>query len=158
MATLATTQQNVDHNLNDADVEKQSVAPPVANEEQQQPDLEDIRSHASLPDMPNLFAQLEVDEEIYHRFTPHRKMIITAILSFCGLLAPLSSTAILSATPEVAAEYNTNGIIINLSNALYLVFMGFSPILWGPMSQVYGRRWVSTPTSHPAEDHLQTSC
>ena len=85
---------------------------------------------------------VEADAAQYERFSSHKKVIITCILALCGFLAPFSSTTILAAIPEVAAEYNSTGTIINLSNALYLVFMGLSPCLWGPLSQIYGRRWV----------------
>ncbi|EKV07341.1 hypothetical protein PDIG_64990 [Penicillium digitatum PHI26] len=44
----------------------------------------------------------EVDAEQYLRFSPARKVIIGGILSFCSFLAPISSTSILSAIPEVA--------------------------------------------------------
>jgi hypothetical protein len=90
---------------------------------------------------------IEVPDEVYDRLPHSRKLIIVALLSYCGLLAPISSTTVLSAVPEVAATYETTGSIINLSNALYMLFMGFSPCFWGPLSQVYGRRIVSvTPT------------
>lgn len=69
-------------------------------------------------------------------------MVIVALLSFCSFLAPISSTTVLAAVPEVAATYNTDGDIINVSNALYLIFMGISPCFWGPLSQVYGRRII----------------
>lgn len=85
-------------------------------------------------------------EELMHqyvRFSRVRKACIVAILSFCSFLAPISSTAILSAVPEVAETYKTTGDIINASNALYVAFMGFSSPFWGPLSQVYGRRPVS---------------
>lgn len=49
----------------------------------------------------------------------------------------------LSAIPEVAAEYGTTGTVINISSALYMLFMGISPCFWGPASQIFGRRWVS---------------
>ncbi|KAK1656502.1 major facilitator superfamily domain-containing protein [Colletotrichum phormii] len=89
-------------------------------------------------------SNVEVPYEIYNRFSKDRKRITVAIISWCGLLSPISSTAVLSALPEVAAEYKTSGDIISLSNALYLVFMAISPCFWGPLSQVYGRKWVST--------------
>lgn len=85
---------------------------------------------------------VEIPDEVYDVLSSRRKTIIVALLSFCGFLAPISSTTILSAVPEVASEYNSTGAIINLSNALYLVFMGLSPCFWGPLSQVYGRRIV----------------
>lgn len=84
----------------------------------------------------------ETGDEVYDRLSNKRKSVIVAVLSFCAFLSPVSSTSVLSATPEVAAEYNTSGSIINLSNAAYMVFMAFSPIVWGPMSQVFGRRTV----------------
>ncbi|KAJ7932725.1 major facilitator superfamily domain-containing protein [Mycena leptocephala] len=82
------------------------------------------------------------DDSIYDRIPPHRKVIITCVLAVCGFLAPVSSTTVLSAIPEVAATFNTTGSIINLTNAIYLVFMGISPCFWAPLSQVYGRRWI----------------
>ena len=86
---------------------------------------------------------IQIPEEYYDRLPPSRKVIILVLVSYCAFLAPISSTSVLAATPEVAAEYATSGSIINLVNALYMLFMGVSPILWGPLSQVYGRRIVS---------------
>ncbi|KZL77946.1 major facilitator superfamily transporter, partial [Colletotrichum tofieldiae] len=89
----------------------------------------------------------EIPYEVYSRFSKHRKHTIVAVISWCGLLSPISSTAVLSALPEVAVEYKTTGDIISLSNALYLVFMAISPCFWGPLSQVYGRKWTCTVTA-----------
>ena len=85
---------------------------------------------------------VEIPDEIYDRLSPSRKHVIVALLSFCSFLAPISSTTILSAVPEVAATYYTTGTIVNLSNALYMLFMGLSPMFFSPLSQVYGRRIV----------------
>jgi hypothetical protein len=90
-------------------------------------------------------SHISIDDEVYNKFSPRRKAVIVTLLSFCALLCPISSASVLSAVPEVAAEFDTNGTVINLSNALYLVFMGLSPCFWGPLSQVYGRRWVCIP-------------
>lgn len=79
----------------------------------------------------------------YKDLTKEFIAIIVFLLSFCAFLSPVSSTSVLAATPEVAAEYGTTGSIVNLVNALYLLLMGFAPIVWGPLSQVYGRRAVS---------------
>lgn len=85
----------------------------------------------------------EDTSDIYNRLSPRRKTVIVAVLSFCAFLSPMSSTSILAATPEVARTYNTTGSVINASNAGYMVFMGLSPVVWGPMSQVFGR-WPVT--------------
>ncbi|ROW08147.1 hypothetical protein VPNG_06882 [Cytospora leucostoma] len=90
---------------------------------------------------------VEVPDAVYDRTPRHRKVVIVALLSYCAFLAPISSTTVLSATPEVAAEYHTTGSIVDLSNALYMLFMGISPLIWGPFSEVWGRRTISCTTA-----------
>lgn len=108
-------------------------------------DLEHSKSYASNSHdvaIQHYSSYVEVPDEVYDRLAPSQKLVIVALLSFCSFLAPISSTTILAAIPEVAATYKSTGTIINLSNALYMLFMGVSPCFWGPLSQVYGRRWV----------------
>ncbi|KZZ91088.1 Major facilitator superfamily domain, general substrate transporter [Moelleriella libera RCEF 2490] len=81
-------------------------------------------------------------DDVYDRLPRRQKWSIVAVLSYCAFLSPLASTSILSATPEVAATYHASGSVINVSNAGYLAFMGLSPMVWGPTSQVFGRRPV----------------
>ena len=114
--------------------------------ESQRPTLHQVRSHISTHDTAAIdhHAHYEQGDEIYDRFPHHRKVIIVCVLSLCAFLAPMSSTSILSASPEVVAAYNTTGAIFDVSNALYLVFMGLSPLFWGPIGTTFGRRWPLT--------------
>jgi len=122
------------------DLEKQFVPISTSNERSA---LDRTLSHVSNHDIaPVQTNYSEIGDEVYDRLPLYRKLIITFVLSWCGFLAPISSTTVLSAVPEVAETYNTTGAIINLSNAMYLIFMGLSPVFWGPMGQVYGRRWT----------------
>jgi hypothetical protein len=136
-----------------------------SSSQQQTDDTASIRTATSNKDIPNLVhlrtevshtqdapvqpvsSFVEVPDEVYDRLPESRKVVIVCLLSFCSFLAPISSTTILSAIPEVASTYKSTGTIINLSNALYMLFMGVSPAFWGPLSQVYGRRWVRFPIS-----------
>lgn len=132
----------------DVDIERQTTGDAqvqsLAAAENSTP-LEQSRSHFAEQDVAiqHVVSHIEVGDEVYDRLSLTRKYCITAILSLCGFLAPISSTTVLAATPEVAGSFNTTGTIINLSNAVYFIFMGFSPVFWGPLGQVYGRRWVS---------------
>lgn len=104
-----------------------------------------ISTNVSLgPDNPveHYTSYTEVPDSVYNKFSPSRKLTIVTLLSFCAFLAPISSTTVLSATPEVAAEFRTTGSIVDVTNALYLLFMGISPIVWGPFSEVWGRKVV----------------
>jgi Major Facilitator Superfamily. len=108
-------------------------------------ELDLVQSHISHQDMhavTNDYVEPNADQ--YKRFSKARKAAIVAVLSFCSFLAPISSTSILAAIPEVAKTFNTTGSVINASNALYLAFMGIAATFWGPLSQVWGRRPVST--------------
>lgn len=110
------------------------------------PPVTRISTNVSLgPDNPveHYTSFVEVPDSVYDRIPNHRKLVIVALLSYCAFLAPISSTTVLSATPEVAAEFHTTGSIVDVTNALYMLFMGISPIFWGPFSEVWGRKSVS---------------
>jgi hypothetical protein len=103
-------------------------------------------SHVSAHDIPHI-PYHESGDDVYDKFTPNHKICIVSVLAFCSFLAPMASTTVLAAVPEVASTYNTTGTFINVSNALYMLFMGLSPMFWGPMGQVYGRRWTQLPSA-----------
>ena len=111
-------------------------------------DLQRTISTISHHDMPTVGYVVTGDnDEIYNRLSERRKYVLVAVMSFCSFLAPMSSTTVLSAVPEVAATFSTDGSIINVSNALYMLFMGISPCFYGPYGNIYGRKWVSVASA-----------
>ena len=86
----------------------------------------------------------EAGDEVYNKFSHPRKVVMVTVLSFCSFLAPISSTSILAASPEVVKTYHTTGAIFNISNALYMIFMGLSALVYGPLGTTYGRKWPMT--------------
>jgi hypothetical protein len=52
----------------------------------------------------------EAGDDIYEKFSHHRKMVIVAVVSFCACLSQSHRQAVLSAVPEVAATYSTERI------------------------------------------------
>ncbi|XPS90641.1 hypothetical protein M3J09_000079 [Ascochyta lentis] len=128
--------------------EKQTQYASIVPERDQRLQLQPTISSISHDDMAHATHVVTGDlYEVYNRFTERRKMVIVAAMSFFGFLAPVSSTTVLSAVPEVAATYNTDGSIINISNALYMLFMGISPCFYGPYGNIYGRKWVSVASA-----------
>jgi hypothetical protein len=88
-------------------------------------ELQRTASNIHHQDMPAVnFVVTGDTDEIYNRFSDRRKTVIVAV-------------------PEVAKEFGTDGSIINVSNALYMLFMGLSPCFYGPYGNIYGRKWVS---------------
>jgi hypothetical protein len=132
--------------------EKQVQYASIVPDEERRLDLQRTISTVSHHDMAGItYVATGDNDEIYNRFSNRRKNIIVAVMSFCSFLAPVSSTTVLSAVPEVAATFGTDGSIINISNALYMLFMGISPCFYGPYGNIYGRKWVriNSRTSSP---------
>jgi hypothetical protein len=134
-----------------AEPEKQAQYASIIPEHQTQEDrlqLQRTVSSVSHHDMVNVqYVATGDNDVIYNKFTDRRKMVIVAVVSFCSFLAPISSTTVLSAVPEVANTFDTDGSIINVSNALYMLFMGLSPCFYGPYGNIYGRKWVSVASA-----------
>lgn len=101
---------------------------------------------------------VDVPDAVYDRIPRRRKLVIVALLSYCAFLAPISSTTVLSATPEIAKEFGTSEDIINVTNALYMLFMGISPIVWGPFSEVWGRKIVRCSAWTTRTRNMLTHC
>lgn len=128
--------------------EKQTQYASIIPDADRRLELQHTISSISHDDMAHVDQVITGDlDEAYNKFSEHRKIAIVATVSFCSFLAPISSTTVLSAVPEVAATYNTDGSIINVSNALYMLFMGISPCFYGPYGNIYGRKWVRNNTS-----------
>lgn len=76
----------------------------------------------------------------FDRFLPKTKILCVLIASSACFLSPLSGFAFLPAVPEIADRFNTSGEVINISAAVYCVFMSMSPCIFSPISDIYGRR------------------
>ncbi|MCJ1404826.1 hypothetical protein MMC11_008052 [Xylographa trunciseda] len=61
------------------------------------------------------FSPRSPTQSTYDAFSPRRKVMITTVLGVCAFLSPIDSTMIVSATPEVASEYNSTGTVINIT-------------------------------------------
>lgn len=117
----------------------------VASTTSDRGDVQRVASHATGPEgvVSTETHDQDADDAMYDRLPRRKKSGIVGVLAFCAFLSPMSSTSILAAVPEVASDFHTSGSVVNVSNAAYMVLMGFSSMVWGPMSQVFGRRPVS---------------
>ncbi|KAJ5655837.1 Major facilitator superfamily domain general substrate transporter [Penicillium longicatenatum] len=69
-----------------------------------------------------------------------RKCLILFIVSWMTLAVTFSSTSLLPAVPEIAEQFSTTSEILDVINAGVLIAMGFSSFIWGPITNVFGRR------------------
>ncbi|CAI7641059.1 unnamed protein product [Penicillium manginii] len=112
-----------------------------------------IRGDADLESQkpsPQLSSPHDSDTEEEQKSTPPaspgyalafwRKSIILFVASWMTLAVTFSSTSLLPATPEIATEFGTTTEILNVINAGVLIAMGFSSFIWGPITNIFGRR------------------
>ncbi|KAM5386431.1 hypothetical protein ACJZ2D_000394 [Fusarium nematophilum] len=66
--------------------------------------------------------------------------LVLLIVSWNCLVVTFSSTSLLVATPEIAADLKTTSEILNVTNAGVLVAMGCSSMIWSPLAEIISRR------------------
>ena len=67
---------------------------------------------------------------------------LIGLLILLGAIPPLSTDMYLSALPSMAGEMQVSVAVINLTFTVFLIFMGASMLVFGPLSDKYGRRPV----------------
>ncbi|TEA21034.1 Itaconate transport protein [Colletotrichum sidae] len=80
--------------------------------------------------------------EPYSIFTRKEKWFIVGMVAVAGLYSPLPANIYLPAIPKLAAAFGKSVELLNLTVTAFLAMQGVSPMLWGPLSDRYGRRPV----------------
>lgn len=111
--------------------------------------------HAPMPEMgagkphpPALPAKEEyvvefdgVDDPRHAQNWPmRRKLLIGAILAYDALAATMGSSIFSAATRGVVETFHVGQEVATLGTSLFVLGLAFGPIMWAPMSELYGRR------------------
>ncbi|KAL1636522.1 hypothetical protein SLS56_001105 [Neofusicoccum ribis] len=67
-------------------------------------------------------------------------IVSTAATSYMGIVSGFASNIYFPALPTIANDLNVSVELVNLTVTSYLIFQGIAPSLWGPISDVKGRR------------------
>ncbi|GLA78812.1 hypothetical protein AtubIFM55763_000704 [Aspergillus tubingensis] len=73
-------------------------------------------------------------------FDRSQKRLLAALVSTAATFSTLASNIYFPAVPSIAQGLNVSVELVNLSITAYLIFQGIAPSLWGPISDVKGRR------------------
>ncbi|OAA65689.1 major facilitator superfamily transporter multidrug resistance [Niveomyces insectorum RCEF 264] len=72
---------------------------------------------------------------------PTRKKVVTTLFyGFVTMSATWASSSYSAGTALVAAEFHVGTQVATLGTTLFLMGFGIGPLLWAPLSEVYGRR------------------
>ncbi|KAG6866038.1 hypothetical protein C0991_009135, partial [Blastosporella zonata] len=84
-------------------------------------------------------AKVEPDRP-FSIFTSREKWFIVSVVAFAGLFSPLTSNIYFPAIPTISRAFNKSTELINLTVTMYIVMQGLAPMVWGPVSDIRGRR------------------
>ncbi|KAE8395224.1 major facilitator superfamily domain-containing protein [Aspergillus alliaceus] len=79
-------------------------------------------------------------EARYSIFDKRQRWLIIAIVSTAATCSGFASNIYFPALPTIADDLNVSLELVNLTVTSYLIIQGLAPSLWGPVSDVKGRR------------------
>ena len=111
-----------------------------------------IRSRSTREPFTHALSNQKTGEDVIVRFDgkddpynplnwPFGKKIVTTMLyGFTTMGATWASAVYAPAVTEVSRDYNVSKEVSTLGVSLFLFGFGLGPLLWAPLSEVYGRR------------------
>lgn len=84
----------------------------------------------------------EGPDDPYHplNWATHKKASTTLLYGLVTMTATWASSAYSAGTGQIAREFGVGTQVATLGTTLYLFGFGLGPLLWAPLSEVYGRR------------------
>ncbi|PVH75706.1 polyamine transporter 4 [Cadophora sp. DSE1049] len=76
-----------------------------------------------------------------HNWTLFRRIWATVILAGCNLVVTIASSIFGSAQKDLAREFRISEEVTILGTSLYLIGYIFGPLLFGPLSEKFGRKY-----------------
>lgn len=70
----------------------------------------------------------------------HKKVSTTLLYGLVTMTATWASSSYSAGTREIAEHFNVSTQVSTLGTTLFLFGFGLGPLLWAPLSEVYGRR------------------
>ncbi|KAM7198991.1 Major facilitator superfamily domain containing protein [Rhypophila sp. PSN 637] len=92
------------------------------------------------PPEPPLATADDAETEPYTIFDKRQKALIVVISSIAATFSGFAGNSYFPALPTLSSDFSVSIDLINLTVTSYLLFQGIAPSLWGPISDVKGRR------------------
>nr|POE54939.1 putative transporter [Quercus suber] len=80
------------------------------------------------------------EEYVVENWALKKKLIISSVLGFVTLTAAFGSSIFSVATGSIAVEYGVSSEVGILGVSLYVLGFATGPIVWAPLSELYGRK------------------
>jgi MFS transporter, DHA1 family, multidrug resistance protein len=74
-------------------------------------------------------------------WTIRKRVITTILLSVTTFVVTFASSVFSSAIRVVAVEFGVSDEVATLGTSLFVVGFAVGPLIWGPLSELFGRKW-----------------
>ena len=91
-------------------------------------------------DDPYVVGYIENDPRNPMGFSEVKKWSITMLVAIATLAVAFVSTAYTGSTAEIVATFNTSNEVVTLGVSLFVLGFAVGPLMWAPMSELYGRQ------------------
>ncbi|PHH86946.1 hypothetical protein CDD83_9545 [Cordyceps sp. RAO-2017] len=97
---------------------------------------------AHVPTTADQLVDFDSADDPYHPLNwPTRKKVLTTLMyGLVTMTATWASSSYSAGTRDIAREFGVGIQVANLGTSLFLLGFGLGPLLWAPLSEVYGRR------------------
>eukprot|EP01116_Phalansterium_solitarium_P004164 TRINITY_DN15067_c0_g1_i1.p1 TRINITY_DN15067_c0_g1~~TRINITY_DN15067_c0_g1_i1.p1 ORF type:complete len:453 (+),score=74.75 TRINITY_DN15067_c0_g1_i1:69-1427(+) len=85
-------------------------------------------------------------DAFYARFSSRKRRLILLVVCSGVILTPVADTIYLPSLTFVERDLDASQLLVSLTVALYILIVGFLPLVTGPLSERYGRRAVMLPS------------
>jgi DHA1 family multidrug resistance protein-like MFS transporter len=95
-----------------------------------------------VPTTADVLVDFEGKDDPYHpQNWPTRKKVVTTLLyGLTTMSATWASSSYSAGTAQIAREFHVGSQVAVLGTSLFLAGFGLGPLLWAPLSEVFGRR------------------
>jgi DHA1 family multidrug resistance protein-like MFS transporter len=131
-AALKSPRDSLISNESLKDIEKQENAEssgdvPIHSEKENQKD-------------PHLVEWDHDDQENPFNWPQRRRWVYTVLLGLVTFVVTFASSVFSAATEVIAEQFGVSDEVSTLGTSLFVLGFAFGPIVWGPFSEVYGRK------------------
>ncbi|KAF2086547.1 MFS general substrate transporter [Saccharata proteae CBS 121410] len=141
------------HDVGSPDPEKAAQSPGSKESRQQPLDSDtDMERQKSKHEAPSNDDEEENDPNIVEwdgpddpenpmNFPTWRKWLITTIMGLMTFCITFASSVFSTATEATSREFGVSTEVMTLGTSLFVLGFAFGPIVWGPFSELYGRKY-----------------
>lgn len=121
------------------------VALATPTEAELEADLQNLeKSPAATQTLDDDYYQADMKHKQALRSKLPPRWLIVAIFASSSMLLPFCIDMYLSAFPTMAADFGVEVNRIELSLSMYFIGIALGQILWGPLSDSWGRKWIAS--------------